>query len=148
VKIDRDQRRKDYLLPVSKSNIPVQRKAETQFEQELHYQQAQTGRLRMQELLREIDQVNAQITRKLDLSNLMLFKKLVKDFLGEAAAQAYKIQKDKTRHRRGRTMLITIQTVNEELDELITGFMNAQPEPVDILASLDKIRGMLVDLMI
>lgn len=148
MKIDRDQRRKDYLLPVSKSNIPVQRKAETQFEQELHYQQAQTGRLRMQELLREIDQVNAQITRKLDLSNLMLFKKLVKDFLGEAAAQAYKIQKDKTRHRRGRTMLITIQTVNEELDELITGFMNAQPEPVDILASLDKIRGMLVDLMI
>jgi uncharacterized protein YaaR (DUF327 family) len=148
MKIDREPRGTEYLLPVSKAGLPVRRKAETQFDQELRYQQAQTGKMRMQELLGEIDRVNTVIARKLNLDNLMRFKKLVREFLGEATAQAYKIQKDKTKHRRGRAMLITIQTVNEELEQLLTAFMDDQPEPVDVLASLDKIRGMLVDLMV
>jgi uncharacterized protein YaaR (DUF327 family) len=148
MKIDRDKQGANYMFPVGKTTLPVQRKAETQFEQELHYQQEQTGQVRMQELLREIDRVNTLLAHKLNLTNLMLFKKLVKDFLGVAMVQAYKIQKDKTKNRRGRTMLVTIKTVSEEMDQLITEFMNDQPDPVDILSSLDKIRGMLVDLMI
>jgi uncharacterized protein YaaR (DUF327 family) len=148
MKIDREQRGTDYLLPVSRTGAPVQRKAETLFEQELRYQQAQTGKLKMQGLLKEIDRVNALIARKLNLENLMLFKKLVKDFLGEATAQAYKIQKNKTKNRCGRAMLITIQTVSEELEQLMSDFMSETPDPVRILSSLDKIRGMLVDLMV
>ena len=149
MKIDRDKRGfPNAALPINRGNIPVQRKAPAQFEQELGYQQTSNGKIRMQELLKEIDRVNNLLKQRMNLNNLMQFKKVVRDFLNEATHQAYQVQKDKTRNRRGRAMLITIQTINQEMEQLIEGFVTEQPDPVEVLTSLDKIRGMLVDLMI
>lgn len=44
--------------------------------------------------------------------------------------------------------MISIATIDSEVEQLMEDFVRNRKEPVEVLAALDKIRGMLVDLMI
>jgi len=44
-------------------------------------------------------------------------------------------------------LLFTISVIDEEVNAMIDDFMNHKKEPVEILNAMDKIRGMLVDLI-
>jgi uncharacterized protein YaaR (DUF327 family) len=102
----------------------------------------------MQEILQQLDNVASRLHRSLSVSDLMLYKRLVKDFLKEASAQAYLLKQEQGRSRRGRALLVTIQTVDQEIEKMLDDFIQGKPEPVEVLEGLDKIRGILVDLMI
>ena len=102
----------------------------------------------MGSILHEVDRVSERLKRSLTLHDLLLYKNRVKDFLKEAMARAYLLKQDVGLNRRGRTILITIKTVDSEVDNLLNDFLNKKKDPVEILAAIDKIRGILVDLMI
>lgn len=149
MKIDRDK--KD-LLKFNVSRSPeargVGRGANAGFEQELLAKRESELNFKMQEILKQIDQTAQRLKEHLSLQDLMLYKKLVKSFLKEAIARAYLLKQERSRSRRGRTILITVETIDREIEELVNEFMLNKNKPVDILEKLDKIRGMLVDLMI
>lgn len=147
MKIDRERRLNNYTAP-GRMNIPeVKRGSESLFEQELNQHRDENMRLKMQELLEQMDGIQKRLTTNLNINDLMLYKKLVKNFLQEATNRAYALNQERGRSRRGRTLLITIKTIDSEMEQMIDDFMNHAQEPVDILQTLDKIRGMLVDLM-
>lgn len=148
MKIDRERRLNNYAAP-GRMNVPeVKRGAESLFEQELTQHRDENMRLKMQELLEQMDGIQQRLTTNLNINDLMLYKKLVRNFLQEATNRAYALNQERGRSRRGRTLLITIKTIDSEMEQLIGDFINHAQEPVDILQTLDKIRGMLVDLMI
>lgn len=148
MKIDRERPLNSYAAP-GKMNVPeVQRGARALFEQELNQHRDENSRLKMQELLEQMDGIQKRLKSNLTINDLMLYKKLLRNFLQEATNQAYALKQERGRNRRGRTLLITIKTIDKEMEHLIDDFMNHAQEPVDILQTLDKIRGMLVDLMI
>lgn len=118
------------------------------FEQELNQKRETESQLRMQEALKRLDKLGDQLKHRITLNDLMLYKKLIKSFLLEASARAYLLQKERGRNRRGRTMLTTISVVDQEVEQLISDFIEQKKEAVEILNTLDKIRGILVDLMI
>ena len=122
--------------------------ASSSFEQELAGQRNGESQYRMQEILKDIDRLNDKLNRSLNVNDLMLYKKKVKQFLQEAIARAYVIKQERGRNRRGRSLLISIATIDREVEQLIEDFVRGPKEPVDVLVTLDKIRGMLVDLMI
>lgn len=147
MKIDRERRLNSYAAP-GRMNLPeIKRGAESLFEQELTQHRDDNMRLKMQELLEQMDGIQKRLSTNLNINDLMLYKKLVKNFLQEATNRAYALNQERGRNRRGRTLLITIKTIDSEMEQLINDFMNHTQEPVDILQTLDKIRGMLVDLM-
>lgn len=149
MKIDRDK--KD-LLKFNVSRSPeargIERGASASFEQELLSKRESELNFKMQEILDQIDKTARRLKEHLNVQDLMLYKKLVKSFLKEAVARAYILKQERSRSRRGRTILITVETIDREIEELINEFMLNRAEPVVILDKLDKIRGMLVDLMI
>lgn len=149
LKIERD---KNDLRRFGFSRSPemreVARGANTSFEQELLAKKESELNFKMQEILARIDQINSRLKEHLTLNDLMLYKKLVKSFLQEAMSRAYLLKQERSRSRRGRSILITITTIDREIEELINDFMLNKNDPMDILDKLDKIRGMLVDLMI
>ena len=102
----------------------------------------------MQEILKKLDKLGDQLKYKVNLNDLMLYRKLIRNFLQEATAKAYLLQKERGRNRRGRTMLTTISIVDQEVEQLINDFIGQKKEAVEILTTLDKIRGLLVDMMI
>ncbi|SHG41690.1 hypothetical protein SAMN02745221_00142 [Thermosyntropha lipolytica DSM 11003] len=149
MKIERDKKEwTKFNIPRSLEARIVNRGANASFEQELGAQRENEINLKMQEILNRIDQTARRLKERLSLQDLMLYKKLVKAFLEEAIARAYLLKRERSRSRRGRTILITVETVDRELEELINEFVLNKAEPVAILDKLDKIRGMLVDLMI
>ncbi|MBO8159960.1 YaaR family protein [Thermosyntropha sp.] len=126
----------------------VVRGANASFEQELFSKRENEVKFKMQELLSRIDEINDCLKKQLTLQDLMLYKKLVKSFLEEAMSRAYLLKRERSRSRRGRSILLTVATIDKEMEGLVNDFIQNKADPMDILDKLDKIRGMLVDLMI
>jgi len=149
MKIERERDKLNNFAAPGKPGLQgVKKGAASSFEQELVQRQQVEENLRMQEILKEIDRLNDRLSRSLTLHDLMTYKKMVKRFLTEATARAYSIKQERGRNRRGRSLLISITTIDREVEQLIEDFVRNRKEPVEVLAALDKIRGMLVDLMI
>ncbi|MDD2510548.1 MAG: YaaR family protein [Syntrophomonas sp.] len=126
----------------------IKRGSGNSFEQELSQKREAESQLRMQEILKNLEKLEKQMKHNVNINDLMLYKKLIRDFLQEATAKVYFLQKERGRNRRGRTMLTTISIIDQEVEQLINNFVSKKKEAVEILTTLDKIRGMLVDLMI
>lgn len=138
----------DFTLTGTKAIRGVKPSFSGQFSQELMEKEDQLYRSRMQEILGEIDSVSDQLARNLNLNDLIKFKQLVQSFLKEATAQAYLINQERSFTRRGaRSILVSIERVNLEVEEILSGFAARRSDPVEVLAALDKIRGLLVDLL-
>lgn len=149
MKIDRNKKEFSTFSALSKAGVPeVKRGSESSFEHELGQHQEVMIQLKMREILSEIDKLTQKLNRSINLNDLMLYKKLVKNFLKEASSEAYQVSKRRGRNRSGRTVLVTVNTIDSEVDSLINEFRANKTEPMEILTALDKIRGMLLDLMI
>ncbi|NLB17914.1 MAG: YaaR family protein [Syntrophomonadaceae bacterium] len=97
--------------------------------------------MRMQELLQEIDGISDKLNKNLNINDLIKYKQLVQSFLKEATASAYLVKEQRSFSRRGaRSVLISIETISREVEEVLHGFMTRRKEPMEVLATLDKIR--------
>lgn len=149
MKVERNKKELESYTPLGKAGLPqVKKSGASSFEQELGQRQEAQAQLKMREILAELDKLNEKLERQVNLNDLMLYRKLVKNFLKEATGEAYQISRKRGRNRSGRTVLVTVKTIDKEIDQLIDDFRGHETEPVEILATLDKIRGMLVDLLI
>jgi uncharacterized protein YaaR (DUF327 family) len=138
----------DFTLSGQKAIQGTAPTARGEFFQDLAEKEDQFYRMRMQELLQEIDGVSERLARNLNLNDLIKYKQLVQNFLKEATARAYLINQERSFTRRGaRSVLVSIAKINQEVEETLNSFASKRKEPVEILAALDKIRGMLVDLL-
>jgi len=150
MKIDRERDKiSNFSAPGKRGVQGVQKStASSSFEQELAQRRDAESQYRMQEILKDIDRLNDKLNRSLNVNDLMLYKKKVKQFLQEATTRAYAVKQERGRNRRGRSLLISVTTIDREVENLIEDFVREPREPVDVLATLDKIRGMLLDLMV
>ncbi|MEA1960563.1 MAG: YaaR family protein [Bacillota bacterium] len=149
MKIDQNKKNLSQFHTLSKTGVhEVRRGAESLFDEELTHRQDESLQYKIKELLSEIDKTTERLKKSISIHELMTYKKLVKNFLKEASSQAYQVETRRSRSRRGRTIMITVKTIDEEVENVIQDFMKKRSEPMDILTALDKIRGMLVDLMI
>jgi uncharacterized protein YaaR (DUF327 family) len=149
MKIERGKNENKSLAPLSKNTIhEIHRKSDLTFAQELSQRQTQIEQYKMQELLQEIDKINSRLQKQLTLKDIIMYKRMVSDFLKEATTSAYRLQKDRGWQRRGRSILVSVQTIDSIVENMINDFMKKKSSAMEILATLDKIRGMLVDLMI
>ncbi|QGU00583.1 DUF327 family protein YaaR [Candidatus Syntrophocurvum alkaliphilum] len=149
MRVDRNKKGFNRYTSVNKSQIPeVKRGKETTFNQELANYQYIDSQQKLQDLINDIDKLVKKLNTNLNINDLMLYKKMVKAFLQEATSLAYLLEQQRGRGRKGRTLLISIKTVDQEVEKLINEFVNHKQGPMEVLETLDKIRGMLVDLMI
>ncbi|MBC7076504.1 MAG: YaaR family protein [Syntrophomonadaceae bacterium] len=150
MKINRNKRGiKSYISSLEKMNIKeIKKRSDSSFEQEINKQKETEDRRRMQEIIAKIDRISQKLNKSLTINDLMVYKKLVQDFLQEAASRAFLLRQERGRNRRGRTLLVTIDIIDSEVEQLIKDFISEKKKPWEILSAIDKIRGMLVDLMV
>jgi len=118
------------------------------FDKELKERDEAYSRQRLQELLGEIDAAAERLAKSLDLRDLLRYRQMVREFLREATNRAYLLREERGMSRRGASScLVTVRTVDAEVEELIRSFTSKKKAPDEILAALDKIRGLLVDLL-
>ncbi|MGE5398566.1 MAG: YaaR family protein [Chitinophagales bacterium] len=149
VKINPNRRRsEDYPSVSGKGVHRSEPGSKDQFAQDLVDKQSTDNSMQLKEILTRIDRITERLSGNLNLDDLIKYKKLVQMFLQEATSSAYRLEREKSFTRRGaRSILVSVKKINEEVQQLLDEFMNKKKEPVNVLETLDKIRGMLVDLM-
>jgi uncharacterized protein YaaR (DUF327 family) len=102
----------------------------------------------MEELLAAIDREREKLGVRITVQDLMYYRQLVREFLAEATERAYLLQQERSWTRQGaQSLLVSVQRVDQEVEELLQRVARQAGPPEEVLERLDKVRGMLVDLM-
>ena len=105
---------------------------ESDFASELDDQQGDLTQEQLQQLLEEIDEQGARLTKTPTYDELKSYRNLVKNFVGTVVSQMYTVN--------------TQSGWDRELENMAEKIRLGQSSQLDIVASHDAIRGMLVDL--
>lgn len=98
-------------------------------------------------LLKEIDTVSEELKKALTPERFKRYRELVSSFMKEALNQSYTLQEETRWDRSGnRKTFITVKKINETLEELMNALVSEEKKQIDLIAKLDEIRGMLLDL--
>ena len=117
------------------------------FSVDLSKESDQQVRAHLEELLGKIQQQGKRLGQTPTFSELKSYRELVKKFMSEAVGQMYDVESGAGWDRRGRQKAYTlVRKVDETLESLTEDVRSGQEKQLDILAKMDSIRGMLVDM--
>jgi len=117
------------------------------FASELMKNQDAMSKERLDLLLSQIASQGKRLGEVPTYSELKAYRELVRGFLGEVVSRAYVVQSEVGWDRQGRQKLYTvIKEVDKHLTGLAEDIRSGQDRQLNILAKVDAIRGMLVDL--
>ena len=121
--------------------------ADTDFSTELMDQQDSLSTEQMDKLLKQIDEQGARLSKTPTYDELKSYRTLIKNFVGEAVNHMYELHTQAGWDRMGRQKVYTtVRKVDKKLEEMAEKIRLGQADQLDIIASHDAIRGMLVDL--
>ena len=121
---------------------------EPTFESELHDQQDEgVTREQMEEMLKKIDEQALRLSKTPTYDELKAYRTLIKNFVGTAVSLMYELHSQAGWDRMGRQRVYTtVRKVDTKLEEMAEKIRLGHAEQLDVIASHDAIRGMLVDL--
>ena len=123
------------------------RGAATDFSMELADQESSMSREAMDRLLEQIDEQGARLSKSPTFDELRSYRSLIQSFIGEAVGTMYELHTQAGWDRLGRQKVYTsVRKIDKKLEELAEKIRLGQADQLDIIASHDAIRGMLVDL--
>lgn len=121
--------------------------AEADFASELNDQQNSFTREQLQQMLAEIDAQGERLTNTPTYEELREYRSLIKTFVGTVVSQMYSVSTKAGWDRLGRQKVYTnVRKIDRELENMAEKIRLGQMKQLDVVASHDAIRGMLVDL--
>ena len=100
--------------------------------------------LMMEELVMQGD----KIVKRMDVRDMRRYRTLIKDFMNEIVNRSHKFSRENFLDRRGRHRVYgIIRLVDEKLDELAQALVSEECDKIAILAKVDEIRGLLLDIL-
>lgn len=101
----------------------------------------------LNEFLTRLDTIGNRLAETLSLQDLTEFRDLVKSFLQATLGKSRKMQEETFWDGHGRPkVLARVTEINKVLDELGRQVLDKHPRPLDVLARIDQIRGLILDL--
>ena len=133
-------------MPRAASDVGV-RGASTDFSMELADQESSMSREAMDRLLEKIDEQGARLSKSPTYEELRSYRALIQSFIGEAVGGMYELHTQAGWDRLGRQKVYTsVRKIDKKLEEMAEKIRLGQADQLEIIASHDAIRGMLVDL--
>ncbi|MBP3285012.1 MAG: YaaR family protein [Clostridia bacterium] len=98
--------------------------------------------------LKEIGEKGKFVKERMDLKDLVEYKKMIADFLEYTVKYSYKYSKETKLGRDGSFRVMGIvKKINEQLESLTTALLNNEKDRLKIVNTISGIHGMLVDLL-
>lgn len=107
----------------------------------------QNSRVYLDELFSEISKEGEILRKKLTFEELKKYKDLIQKFLEEVISKSYQILEERSINRRGEKIFNLVRKIDQSLDELTKMFLNKEENQLNILAKLNEIKGLLIDLL-
>lgn len=109
--------------------------------------EAESPEKKLKILLDKIHEQGLKLSQRLDIKDLKDYKSLISEFLTEAVSNSFEFSKESYLDRRGRHRVhVIVKKVNEKLDEVTQQVLAEEKDKLQIAASIEDIRGMLIDL--
>ena len=122
---------------------------ETSFKNHLKEMDKLSFEERIKHLVNKIEEQGEKLSKKIDLRELKIYKRLIADFLDEVVSNSHKFTKDSTLDRRGRyKVYATVKKINKELDELTQEVLKEEKDNIAVLKKIEDIRGLVLNLFI
>jgi hypothetical protein len=88
-----------------------------------------------------------KLVKRMDIRDMRKYRSLIKDFMNEIVNRSHKFSRENFLDRRGRHRVYgIIRLVDQKLDELAQELVNEEKDSITILAKVDEIRGLLLDI--
>lgn len=103
---------------------------------------------RLNLMMEEIVMQGDKIVKRMDVRDMRRYRTLIKDFMNEIVNRSHKFSREIFLDRRGRHRVYgIIRLVDEKLDELAQALVSEECDKIAILAKVDEIRGLLLDIL-
>lgn len=104
------------------------------------------GKLKV--MMEEIGKLGDRIKKHTDVKDMKRYRELVKGFLNEIVNRSHEFSRENFLDRRGRHRVYgIIRLVDKNLDELAAELIKDEKDNLAILAKVDEIRGLLLDII-
>ena len=132
---------------VKRESAGVFTDAELDFQDVLRQQQRPYRAENLEELLKRLDELGDRLAKSFSVYDLKAYKDTLRDFLRNTSGQAYGIKEETILSKKGKTKVYQIiEKIDGELEELSALVLSKHKDQVKILAKLDQIRGLMIDL--
>ena len=102
---------------------------------------------KLSNLMKEIEEQGAKITKHMDIRDMKRYRNLVKEFMNEVTANSHEFSRENFLDRKGRHRVYGIvKEVDKSLDDLAQELLKEEKDNLEILKKIDDIRGMLLDI--
>lgn len=102
---------------------------------------------RLNLMMEEIVMQGDKIVKRMDVTDMKKYRALIKEFMNEIVNRSHKFSRENFLDRRGRHRVYgIIRLVDEKLDELAQELVKEECDKIAILAKVDEIRGLLLDI--
>ncbi len=103
---------------------------------------------RLNLMMQEVVMQGDKIVKRMDVRDMRRYRTLIKDFMNEIVNRSHKFSRENFLDRRGRHRVYgIIRLVDEKLDELAQALVSDECDKIAILAKVDEIRGLLLDIL-
>ena len=103
---------------------------------------------KLKNLLERIDQQAQKLSERLDIGELKRYRTLVTEFIDISVRHSSEYQREHTLDAKGRHRIFGIvKKIDAELENLTREVLNSQKDYIGVLAKLEDIRGLLVDII-
>lgn len=131
-----------------KDDIRVSSGRKPDFRNQLEKAEENSYEQRLKELLNEIANQGEKLGKKVDVRELMIYKKLITEFLDMVLGKSMKFSKQSLLDRRGRHKVFAlIKKIDSDLELLTKDVMDGEKDNIRILQRMDDIRGLILDLL-
>lgn len=98
-------------------------------------------------MMEDITQQGNKLGKRMDIRDMKLYRKLIKDFMNEIVSHSHKFSRENFLDKKGRHRVYgMVKLVDETLDELAEELMKDEKDHIAILSKIGEIRGLLLDL--
>ena len=103
----------------------------------------------LQKALSEIENLGKELINNPNLANLKTYKAKIQVFLKQALKKIYKVDNKMGLKRLGmdQKVFVSVEKIDEDLEELTIAFMNGQEEALGIVGMVDGIQGLLCNII-
>lgn len=103
---------------------------------------------RLNLMMEEIAMQGDKIVKRMDVRDMRRYRTLIKEFMNEVVNRSHKFSRENFLDRRGRHRVYgIIRLVDEKLDELAQELVSGECDKIALLAKVDEIRGLLLDIL-
>ena len=99
-------------------------------------------------MMEEIGKLGDRIKKHTDIKDMKKYRELVKGFLNEIVNRSHEFSRENFLDRKGRHRVYGIvRLVDKNLDELAAELIKDEKDGLAILAKVDEIKGLLLDII-